>query len=118
MARKSFTESTWRKDPWFKRLCKAVVECKTEQQAADFLRDVGTLTELKDWSERLEMADRIMEGQTYRDITEDMGVSTTTITRVARFLKDGKGYSRFLKSKHGHHSHARKRGERMVSTAA
>ncbi len=117
MARKSFTESTWRKDPWFKKLCRAVVECKTEQQAAELLRDVGTLTELKDWSERLEMADRIMEGQTYRDITKDMGVSTTTVTRVSRFLKDGKGYSRFLKRKHGHHSHARERGERMVSTA-
>lgn len=117
MARKSFTESTWRTDPWFKKLCKAVVACRTEQQAAEFLRDVGTLTELKDWSERLEMAERIMQGQTYREITEDMGVSTTTVTRVARYLKDGKGYSSFLQKLHGHHSAARKRGERLVSNA-
>jgi len=116
--RKTFTENNWRGDPWFKNLCKAVVECKTEQQAANLLRDIGTLTELKDWSERLEMAKRIVAGKTYREITEDMGVSTTTVTRVARFLQSGSGYSRFLKNKHRHHHHhARKRGERKVSKA-
>lgn len=115
MARKSFTENNWRQDPWFKNLCLAVVSCKNEEQAAQLLRDIGTLTELKDWSERLEMANRISNGETYRSITQAMGVSTTTVTRVARFLQSGGGYNTFLSlNHHAHHNHA-KRGKGMVS---
>ncbi|OIO53531.1 hypothetical protein AUJ46_05025 [Candidatus Peregrinibacteria bacterium CG1_02_54_53] len=113
MSRKSFTENNWRDDPWFKNLCKAVIACQTERQAADFLRDVGTLTELKDWSERLEIARRIISGKTYRKITEEMGVSTTTITRVARFLQSGSGYNRFLHKNQRHHH-----GTRVTSSVA
>lgn len=114
--RKTFTENDWRDDPWFKNLCKAIVACKTEKQAADFLRDVGTLTELQAWSERLDIARRIVQGETYRSITENTGASTTTVTRVARFLQNGSGYLRVLNA-HRHHRHAQ-RGERMESKTA
>lgn len=107
MARMSFNEGNWRKDPWFKALCKALAECEDADQVADFLRDVGTLTELKAWSERYEVARRVAQGETYREITEKTGASTTTVTRVARFLTGGEGgYRRTLKA-HQHHSSPR-----------
>jgi len=116
MARKSFTEGNWRNDPWFRALCTAIATCKNETEIADFLRDVGTLTELQAWSERLEVAKRVLQGDTYRAITAKTGASTTTVTRVARFLQSGEGgYQRILKlAKHHHHS-ATSRGERMAS---
>ncbi len=118
MSRQSFTESNWRKDPWFKDLCKTLASCKTEAEVADFLRDVGTLTELKAWSERFQVAKQVQEGKTYRQITEDTGASTTTVTRVARFLQSGEGgYRKALGSKQHHHHHAASRGERMASMA-
>lgn len=126
MARKSFTESAWRTDPWFRNLCKAILSCKTEQRAADFLRDIGTLMELQAWSERFEIASRIAEGQTYRAITKGTGASTTTVTRVASFLFDGEGgYRKALNVKnhhhadaHGHHHGRQKlREKRMASVA-
>lgn len=99
MARRSFTEGNWRKDPWFTALCRAIASCKTEGEVAEFLRDVGTLSELQAWSERLEVAKQITKGRTYRDICASTGASTTTITRVARFLQSGEGgYERFLSS--------------------
>lgn len=103
MSRKSFTEDNWRKDPWFRALCKALAG-KTESEVADFLRDVGTLTELQAWSERFEVAKQIAIGKTYRTITETTGASTTTVTRVARFLQSNEGgYRSALKiSDHPH----------------
>ena len=116
MAKRSFTEGNWIKDPWFRALCKAIAACKTETEVADFLRDVGTLTELQAWSERLEVAKRVALGETYRKIMEKTGASTTTVTRVARFLQSGEGgYQRILKLATHHHHPAASRGERMAS---
>jgi TrpR-related protein YerC/YecD len=124
MAKKSFTEGTWRTDPWFRTLCRALASCKTEAEVADFLRDVGTLSELQAWSERLEVARRVAAGETYRSIMETTGASTTTVTRVARFFEDGAGgYRRFLKDHQHTVSHARHhragtaRGKRLASTS-
>jgi TrpR-related protein YerC/YecD len=101
MSRKAFTEKNWRHDPWFRALCRALASCQDADQVADFLRDVGTLSELQAWSERLEVARRVALGQTYRSITEETGASTTTVTRVARYLAGGEGgYRRRLKKHH------------------
>jgi TrpR-related protein YerC/YecD len=97
MTAKTFTEHNWRKDPAFKALCEALASCKTPEAVADFLRDIGTLTELQAWSERLEVARLLAKGKTYREIAETTGASTTTVTRVARFLQGGEGgYRRLL----------------------
>lgn len=116
MARRSFTEGNWRKDPWFTALCRAIAACKGEKEVAAFLRDVGTLSELQAWSERLEVAKQISNGKTYREICKSTGASTTTITRVAKFLEGDGGYQRILKSATHHHASA-PRGKRMVSMA-
>ena len=98
MTSKAFHENNWRKDPAFKTLCTALASCGTAEKVADFLRDVGTLAELRAWSERFEVARLLAEGKTYREIAETTGASTTTVTRVARFLQGGEGgYRRFVK---------------------
>jgi TrpR-related protein YerC/YecD len=89
--RKRFTEETYRKDPSFRALVSALHACKTEEEITDFLRDIATLSELKSWSERLEVATLLAEGLTYRAIAAHTGASTTTVTRVARFLESGSG---------------------------
>jgi TrpR-related protein YerC/YecD len=97
MPPKAFTEHNWRKDPAFRALCKALVACETPEEIADLLRDVGTLTELQAWSERLDVARLLTKGKTYREIADLTGASTTTVTRVARFLQGGEGgYRRVL----------------------
>ena len=114
MSRKSFTEGNWKTDPWFRTLCEALAACETKDQVAAFLRDVATLSELQAMSERLEVARRISEGETYRAIMEATGASTTTVTRVARFTLDGSGgYKRFLTKNHQHHTNL-SRGKRLT----
>jgi len=54
-----------------------------------FLTDLCTPAELRALSERWHVAQILDEGgKSYREIQAQTGVSTTTIGRVARFLRD------------------------------
>ena len=65
----------------------------------NFLIDITTPAELKTLQERLNVAMLLNEGISYKEIAQKTGSSTTTITRVARFLKDEKfgGYRWVIK---------------------
>ena len=56
----------------------------------NFLIDITTPSELATLQERLNVAMLLEEGFSYKEISKKTGSSTTTITRVARFLKDEK----------------------------
>lgn len=101
--KRRFTEDSYRREPWMKALCQAFLSCKDETQLLDFLRDVATLSELQALSERFEVAKLVAQGASYREISAATGASTTTVTRVARFIENGPGgYRRILKT-HRHH---------------
>lgn len=98
MSSKPFTESSYKNDPRFRAICMAMASCKTDVEAAALLRDLGTLSELQAWSERLEVAKQLSAGKTYREVASNTGASTTTVTRVGQTLKNGTGaYSAFIK---------------------
>lgn len=76
-------------------LCEALLTLKTVDEARRFLRDLATPGELQALAERWRVARMLDEGEkSYREISADTGVSTTTVTRVARFLtqEDHQGY--------------------------
>lgn len=86
------------KTPALKKLCRAFLSCKTEAELLNFLRDLCTLEELVELSERWKIVELLAEGLTYRAIAEQTGVSTTTITRIAHWLNHGEGgYQAVLK---------------------
>lgn len=97
MPKTKFTEENWREDPWFRALCAAFLSCKNEEEIAKMFRDIGTLSELQAWSERLEVAKQLSRGLSYRQVAANTGASTTTVTRVARFLEMDGGYRKFLR---------------------
>lgn len=101
--KRRFTEDAWRKEPWFRFLCAAIRSCKTDDDVANFLRDIGTLSELQAWSERLEVARLLGKGYSYRQVAKETGASTTTVTRVAHFLENGEGGYRTVLKVHRHH---------------
>lgn len=98
-----FTEESWRKEPWFKALCLALRQCKSEEELGSFLRDIATLHELRTLSERLEVARLLGKGFSYRQVAAQTGASTTTVTRVAHFLENGEGGYRNVLKVHRHH---------------
>lgn len=103
MSKKRFTEDSWRRERWFQALCKAIASCETQEDVADLLRDIGTLSELQAWSERFEVAKQLSQGLTYREIAANTGASTTTVTRVAKYLENGEGGYRKILKTHRHH---------------
>ena len=70
-------------------LAKAFCVPRTVNEMEQFLTDLCTPAELRALSERWHIAQLLDQGQlSYREIQAQTGVSTTTIARVARFLKD------------------------------
>ena len=81
---------------------KAFTQLNSKNQAANFLTDLCTPNELKALEERWEVAKLLASNKyTYREISAKLGASTTTVTRVARFLfdKNNKGYTSLIKVK-------------------
>ncbi len=70
-------------------LNEALAELKTADEIGRFLVDLCTPAEIRALAERWQVA-QLLDGTdlSYRDISAQTGVSTTTIGRVARFLKD------------------------------
>lgn len=80
-------------------LIRAILSLETEAEAKAFLDDLCTPSELRAFAERFKVARLLDEGQSsYREISEKTGASTTTVTRVARYLRDmpHQGYRRVL----------------------
>ncbi|HEX8569292.1 MAG TPA: YerC/YecD family TrpR-related protein [Caulobacteraceae bacterium] len=71
------------------RLLDAFLALRTRAEAKAFLTDLCTPREIRAMAERWEVARLLYQGDlSYRGIAERAGASTTTVVRVARFLKD------------------------------
>ena len=78
-------------------LLDAFIHLRTREEAEAFLVDLCTPAELEALSGRWRVARLVREGIPYREIHDRTGVSTATITRVARALTQGTGgYRRML----------------------
>ena len=69
----------------------ALLSLKTRAEAAAFLRDLCTLPEINALAERFAVARMLAKNISYRDIADETGASTTTVTRVAHWLNHGQG---------------------------
>ena len=77
---------------------KVFLKLKTEQEVANFLRDLLTIKELEEFANRLEMARLLKQGMSYKAIAKKLKVSTTTVTRTAHWLFQGcGGYANVIK---------------------
>lgn len=69
-------------------LCEALLTAATRAEMQSLLADLCTPAEIRSLAERWHVARLLDQTQlSYRDIHEATGVSTTTIVRVARFLR-------------------------------
>ena len=83
-----------------KNLNDAILLLKNKNEVNGFLKDLCTPAELKALEERWAVAQLLFEDKSsYREIASKLKTSTTTVTRVARFLSNEpyKGYQKILK---------------------
>lgn len=79
-------------------LCAALVKINNTDIMYRFLKDLITPRELKLFARRWQICTLLAKNISHRDISFITGASTSTITRVARFLKKEhyKGYKEAL----------------------
>lgn len=90
MARRSLTSDEWRSADT-DALFDAVLTLETRDDAERFFRDLCTLRELEEITARWAVVRLLVRGLPYREIHDDTGVSTATITRINQWLQHGTG---------------------------
>ena len=79
-----------------KALFEGILRLKTVKECEDFFRDLMTLRELAEMAERFRIARMLRQNMTYMSIADKAETSTTTVTRVAHWLKHGRGGYRLV----------------------
>ena len=81
--------------PWLtddiEELCATIAQLRSPEEAARFLRDLCTLAELEAMAHRWQAARLLDQGLPYLEVAQRTGASTTTVTRVAHWLRHGEG---------------------------
>ena len=72
-------------------LFETILELEDADEVERFLRDLCTLSELEAMAHRWEVAKLVEQGLPYQEISRRTGASTTTVTRVAHWLRYGEG---------------------------
>lgn len=74
-----------------------LLEIKSFDEIKSFLEDLLTNEELKEFANRWQVAKMLNEKIPYTQITEDTGVSSTTIARISKCLnRNNSGYTNLL----------------------
>ena len=66
----------------------AILSLKNRKECYAFFKDICTSGEMLSLSQRFDVGVRLLQGQTYQQISEVTGASTATISRVNRLLSD------------------------------
>ena len=77
-------------------LCDALLILRSRDEVAAFLRDVCSLHELEVLSHRWHAARLLDQGVPYAQVAQQVRGSTTTVTRVAHWLRHGEGGYRLV----------------------
>lgn len=82
-------ETTMKKDIHTKaadNLFAAILSLKNEDECYKFFEDICTINELHSLAQRFDVGVRLLQKQTYQEISGATGASTATISRVNRLL--------------------------------
>ncbi len=77
-------------------LFQAILSLRSLDEAQRFFRDLCTMQELEALTHRWQAAQLLDQGLPYLEISARTGASTTTVTRVAQWLKRGEGGYRLV----------------------
>jgi TrpR-related protein YerC/YecD len=72
-------------------LFEAILRLRTLDEAERFFRDLCTLSEIEAMTHRWQAVQLLDAGLPYHKVASETGASTTTVTRVAHWLRHGEG---------------------------
>jgi TrpR-related protein YerC/YecD len=74
-----------------RELFHAIASLRTPDEVERFLRDLCTRSELDAMAHRWEVAQLLEQGLPYLEVARRAHASTTTVTRVSQWLRNGEG---------------------------
>ena len=77
-------------------LFEAIASLRSPEEVGRFLRDLCTMSELEAMAHRWQVVRLLEEGLPYLEISKRTHASTTTVTRVAHWLRYGEGGYRLV----------------------
>lgn len=95
-------------------LLRAVLALKNIKEAKNFLRDLLTEKEILEFGNRWKTARMLDENIVYSKITKKTGLSSTTIARISKWLKKGKGGYKTMLKKIYHHKASSYSEKRLI----
>lgn len=69
----------------------AILSLETKEECRAFFEDICTIKEIRELSQRLEVAKLLRDKKSYIEVSAKTGASTATISRVNRCLTYGSG---------------------------
>ncbi|MBP6880858.1 DNA-binding transcriptional regulator [Candidatus Saccharibacteria bacterium] len=87
----SLSDPTIWDDDMAKQLASAFLSVNNKAQIEAFLSDILTEAEIKEFANRLRAARMLRNGDSYESVQLETGMSTTTIARISKWLKQGGG---------------------------
>lgn len=79
------------------KLYKAILKLKTVDDCKEFFNDLCTENEILQMTQRIVSAECLLNGETYEEIIAKTDISSTTLSRVSKCVKNGSGYKKVLK---------------------
>ena len=73
------------------KLFETILKLDSIEECYSFFEDICTIKEMQDMAQRLAVAVLLDKGENYQKISQDVSVSTATISRVSKCLRYGSG---------------------------
>lgn len=78
-------------------LFECILSLESVEECYDFFEDLCTTREVEEMSKRMRAARMLASNKVYNEVVQETGLSTATISRVNRCLKEGaQGYALVL----------------------
>ena len=78
-------------------LFQTILSLKNQEEVEDFFSDLCTPSEISAMAERLYGAKLLMDGNTYEQVIKQTKLSSTTLSRISKSIKNGNGYKKVIK---------------------
>ncbi len=78
-------------------LFELIADIKSAEDCRLLFEDLCTNKEIEQMAQRISAAKLLIDGKTYQQVTENVDISSATLSRVSRCVRYGVGYNKFLK---------------------
>ena len=78
-------------------LYETLLKLRTKEDCEKFFADLCTYKEIDSMAQRLTAAKMLLAGDTYGEIIKKTDISSATLSKVSRCVKDGTGYKEILR---------------------